>query len=247
MFCNANRDVARHIISFLPLEDWVSIQKVAKIFRSLRGSPSEILERKRLYFNKCIKVTITEDNADVSAQIRNTIASFKALIKHIDLFKLLLSSRRYSRRYQKTLAAVKNACDGNLKYATSCVRGDDDVDTDSDVYIMWRVLLEWKEIEASVDAVLLKKQTVEKKPIVRPTLISYPLNLLPDDDDMVSFHCKFCDSDVHTHTAWQDLEGHGDEGMGYHCPHCDSGSCAGDNGCDRFVRKGCKQCKKCSQ
>lgn len=147
MFCEANRDVTRHIISFLPLEDWVSIQKTATVFRS---SQNEILERKRLYFNDRMKVASGpfESNPNTSMRIKGTIALFKALIKHVDLFKLLLSSV-HSQGFQKYLAATKETCTINLQYAESVVMEDEDKD------IMRRVLLEWKEIEASVDAVVM--------------------------------------------------------------------------------------------
>ena len=155
MFYKSNRDVICHIISFLSTKDWSSTQKTAKVFRS---SVKEIFKRKRSYFNKCIKNIMilsstavsdaSDDDAKRVAQIRGTTAMFRALIKHIDLLKLLLSSR-YSRSYRKFVTTLDKTYEQNMEYATSCIKDNDDVFIrDTDVYVMWKTLLAWKEIES---------------------------------------------------------------------------------------------------
>lgn len=67
-----------------------------------------------------------------------------------------------------------------------------------------------------------------------------------NDNQRVLLNCKVCAHKT-DYGTFQELDGHGDEGIYYRCEFCKSHECAAkdDYGCDMMVRNGSEYCQSC--
>ena len=84
-FCEENRDVIRHITSFLSHDDWRSTQKTAKLFRCT--SEDEIVHRKQDYMDSLL----THALSYYGQGMRPFCLYYTAIIRHPTLFTTLIT------------------------------------------------------------------------------------------------------------------------------------------------------------